>query len=406
MSTNRRVVIAGLGVVSSIGIGWKNFWGSLLKGKSGISPVSAFDTTNHFTHTGGEVKNFKPEEFIAKDKIKLFSRASQMALAAAKLAVEDAKLSQEDMSNVKIGTCIGTTTGSVQVIEEIDEKFIKNEVIDKKLIYQLPTHTTPAIVAKELNLNGPNFMFSTACAAGNYAISYGYDLIRLNRADLILSGASDPFSRISFTGFNQFSAVAPEKCQPFDKNRKGMMVAEGAGILILEPLENALKRNAPIYAEILGYGLSCDAQHMTQPSKEGIAECMIKTMREANIEREDVDYISAHGTGTSANDRAECAAIKKVFGPFYKKIPISSVKSMLGHTMGAASALEAITCALVVKNNIIPPTINYETPDLECDIDCVPNQARRHNVNIALKNSYAFGGNNASLLLKKFIQYV
>ncbi|MFA4920169.1 MAG: beta-ketoacyl-[acyl-carrier-protein] synthase family protein [Thermodesulfovibrionales bacterium] len=402
MSTNRRVVITGLGVVSSIGIGWKNYWGSLLKGKSGISPVSAFDTTNHFTHNGGEVKNFKPEEFVAKDKIKLFSRASQMALAAAKLAVKDAKLSQEDISNVKIGTCIGTTTGSVQVIEEIDEKFIKNEAIDKELIYQLPTHTTPAIVAKELNLSGPNFMFSTACAAGNYAISYGYDLIRLNRADLIFSGASDPFSRISFTGFNQFSAVAPEKCQPFDKNRKGMMVAEGAGILILEPLENALKRNANIYAEILGYGLSCDANHMTNPSIEGISECIIKALHEANIEREDVDYISAHGTGTPANDRAECAAIKKVFGPLYKRIPVSSIKSMLGHTMGAASALEAITCALVVKNDIIPPTINYETPDPECDIDCVPNQARRHIVNIALNNSYAFGGNNATLIFKKY----
>jgi 3-oxoacyl-[acyl-carrier-protein] synthase II len=182
-----------------------------------------------------------------------------------------------------------------------------------------------------------------------------------------------------------------------------MMLAEGAGILILESLETALKRKAPLYAEIMGYGLSCDAHHMTTPSVEGIAECMERAMREAGIERLDVDYISAHGTGTSANDRAECAAIKTVFGPRHKEIPVSSIKSMLGHTMGAASALEAITCALVVKNDIIPPTINFETPDPECDIDCVPNQARRQKVIIALNNSYAFGGNNASLVLKKVL---
>jgi 3-oxoacyl-[acyl-carrier-protein] synthase II len=220
---------------------------------------------------------------------------------------------------------------------------------------------------------------------------------------MIFAGASDPFSRISFTGFNQFSAVAPEKCQPFDKNRKGMMVSEGSGILVLEPLETALERNAPIYAEIIGYGLSCDAHHMTQPSVEGISHCMLRAMYEAGINHEEIDYISAHGTGTPANDRTECAAIKQVFGARYNKIPISSIKSMLGHTMGAASALEAIACTITLKNDIIPPTINYETPDPECDIDCVPNQARRHTINIALNNSYAFGGNNASLVLKKFI---
>jgi 3-oxoacyl-[acyl-carrier-protein] synthase II len=412
---NKRVVITGLGVISSIGIGWKEFWDSLLKGKSGINPVSSFDTSNHFTHNGGEVKNFKPEEFIPKDKLNLLSRASQLALVAAKLAIEDAKLSRENYPSPiplpqgegargRVGICIGTTTGSIQVIEEIDDKLLKNEKIERDLICQLPTHTTPAIIAKELNLNGPNFMFSTACAAGNYAIGYGYDLTRFNRADIILAGGSDPFSRISFTGFNQFSAVAPEKCQPFDKNRKGMIVAEGAGVLILEPLENALKRSAPIYAEILGYGLSCDAEHMTYPSSDGVVECMKKAMREAGIKREDVDYISAHGTGTIVNDKTECAAIKEVFGPLYKRIPVSSIKSMLGHTMGAASALEAITCALIAKNDIIPPTINFETPDPECDIDCVPNQAKRHTVNIALNNSFAFGGNNACLVIKKFIK--
>jgi 3-oxoacyl-[acyl-carrier-protein] synthase II len=219
----------------------------------------------------------------------------------------------------------------------------------------------------------------------------------------MIAGASDGISRIEYTGFNQFSAVAPERCQPFDKNRKGMMLAEGAGMLVLESLENALRRNATIYSEVIGYGLSCDAHHMTNASIEGITTCIRKALEEASITADDVDYISAHGTGTKANDRAECAAIKEVFGARYKSIPVSSIKSMLGHTMGAASALEGIVCALATKNNEIPPTINFETVDPECEIDCVPNKTRQHRVNIALNNSYAFGGNNASVVFKKFI---
>jgi 3-oxoacyl-[acyl-carrier-protein] synthase II len=247
-------------------------------------------------------------------------------------------------------------------------------------------------------------MFSTACAAGNYAIGYGFDLIRAGRADIILAGGAEPLSKVAFTGFNQFSAVAPEKCQPFDKNRKGMIVAEGAGILVLESLETALKRNATVYAEILGYGLSCDGHRMTTSTVEGLASCTKKALEEAGLSVDDIDYISAHGTGTLTNDRNECAAIKEVLGWRYRDVPVSSIKSMIGHTMGAASALEAITCALAVKNNIVPPTINHETPDPECDVDCVPGTARKQKVEIALNNSYAFGGNNASLVLKKYIE--
>lgn len=391
-----------MGVISSIGIGWKEFWDSLLKGKSGISPVTSFDTTNHFTHNGGEAKNFKPEDFIPDDKIHLLSRASQLGFAAAKLAIMDANLSVTEEDHVSI--CLGTTNGPTQSIEYINDLIIINNKnkINNQLICKVPTNSTSAFIATTFNLNNSNFIISTACAAGNYAIGYSYDQVILKKSNIVLAGGFDPFIRFAFTGFNQFSAVAPEKCQPFDKNRKGMMVAEGAGILVLESLDSALKRNANIYAEILGYGLSCDAQHMTQPSVEGISQCIIKAMNEAGINKDDVDYISAHGTGTPANDRAECAAIKKVFGDRYGQIPVSSIKSMLGHTMGAASALEAIACALIVKNDIIPPTINYETPDPECDIDCVPNKSRRQKVNIALNNSFAFGGNNASLVLKKF----
>jgi len=400
---NKRVVITGLGVVTSIGIGWERFWDGLLNGRSGISPVRSFDTSNHFTHNGGEILDFHPEDFISPEELKTMSRANQLALAAGRLAEKDAVISQGDAPvPLRRGVCIGITSGSVQVIEHINDRLIKEEALKRELICQLPVHSTPAGIARGLNIEGPEFLFSTACAAGNYAIGYGYDLICLERADMVLAGGSDPFSRISFTGFNQFGAVAPERCQPFDKNRKGMMVAEGAAVLALESLESALRRGVRIYAEILGYGLSCDANHMTQPSAEGMGACMIKAMSSAGIGREDVDYISAHGTGTSANDRTECAAIKEVFGERYREIPVNSIKSMLGHTMGAASAIEAAACSLVVKNDIIPPTINYESPDPECDIDCVPNSPRQHVVNIALNNSYAFGGNNASLVLKKF----
>ncbi len=400
----KRVVVTGLGVISSIGIGWTEFWDSLLQGRSGISPVTSFDTAGHFTRNAGEVRNFIPEDFIRKEELPSFSRASQLGLAAAQLAVKDANFFPESMPEMLVGVCMGTTMGSVQTVELIDELILQDrkEGTGAALLYQVPTHTTPASISRAFQLRGPNMMFSTACSAGNYAIGYGFDLIRHGRADVIFAGGSDPLSKVAFTGFNQFSAVAPQKCQPFDKNRKGMIPAEGAGMLVLESLENALERGAPVYAEVLGYGLSCDAYHMTTASVEGLAECMKKAMRDAGISHQDVDYISAHGTGTAANDRNECAAIREVFGRDYQKIPVSSIKSMLGHAMGAASALEGIACSLAVKNDVLPPTINFETPDPECDIDCVPNRARKHEVHIALNNSYAFGGNNASVVFKKF----
>lgn len=402
---NKRVVITGLGVISSIGIGKDAFWDSLLKGRSGISCVSSFDTSKHFTHNGGEVKNFNPEEFISKGKINALSRPSQMALAAARLAVRDANLSNDDLQKVKSGVCVGTNIGSIHTVEKVNEIIVnegRND-IEENLFWQIPTNTTSSIIAQEFNLQCTNMMFSTACSAGNYAIGYGFDLIRLGRAEIMLAGGSDAFSKVAFTGFNQFSAVDPEKCRPFDKNRKGMMVAEGAGILVLESLENAAKRSAPIYGEVAGYGLSCDAHHMTASFVDGIAECMKKALYESGCSPHDVDYISAHGTGTPTNDKNECAAMRLVFGKRYRSIPTSSIKSMLGHTMGAASALEAIACALVVKNDIIPPTINFDAPDPECEIDCVPNTARKNVVKLALNNSYAFGGNNASLVVKKFV---
>jgi 3-oxoacyl-[acyl-carrier-protein] synthase II len=399
---NKRVVITGLGVVSSIGIGKEAFWSGLLAGKSGISPVTAFDTTLHFTHNGGEVKGFDAASFIPEDRLPRLNRATQMAIAAAKLAVQDAGISGPMLSSHRTGVAHGTTLGAAQAIEGVDDRLVRKEGVQPELFLQMPPHAAPAAIAEEFGCSGTLFMVSTACAAGNYAIGYASDLIRLGRADIVLAGASDGVSRIEFTGFNQFSAVAPDLCRPFDRNRKGMIPAEGAGILVLESLEHALSRNATIYAEVTGYGLSCDAHHMTNASVAGIIDCMINALHAAGISPDEVDYISAHGTGTIANDRTECAAIKDVFGARYKTLPVSSIKSMLGHTMGAASALEAVVCSLIVQRDIIPPTINFETPDPECDIDCVPNLARKHRVAVALNNSYAFGGNNASVVFKKF----
>ncbi len=396
----RRVVITGLGVVTSIGTGWQEFWQSLLEGRSGISRVTSIDTSDYPTHLGGEVKGLRADDFLPEEILSRYCRATQLALVAVIKAIEDASLRL--VSPVAI--TYGITTGPVQVIETINDKYVRSETPyeNPHLFYQLPPNTTVSAISEMLNIQGPTLILSTACAAGNYAIGWGFDLIRLGRVDLAICCASDAFSRISFTGFNQFRAVAPERCQPFDRNRKGMMVAEGAGAIVLEEMERAIDRRARIYGEVIGYGLSCDASHMTLPSVEGVVSCMRKALKEAGIGPEDVDYISAHGTGTPANDRTESEAIKRVFGERYRSIPVSSIKSMIGHTMGAASLLEAITCALVVKNDIIPPTINFETPDPECDIDCVPNKPRKKRVNVALNNSYAFGGNNASVVIKKW----
>lgn len=400
----KRIVVTGLGVLSSIGIGKEAFWDNLIKGKSGISNVTAFDTSGHTNHMGGEVKNFKPEEFINRKKVRVMGRSSQLAVASAKLALKDSGWNSNDLTQHRVGICMGTTLGELPELEKMDITWTKEG--EKKVrglsVYQFPTTNITSNIAMECKLKGPNRIFTTACASGNYAIGFGYDLIQSDEVDLVLAGGADAFSWVAFTGFSQLRSMAPEKCQPFDKNRLGMMVGEGAGVLVLEALDSALKRNATIYAEILGYGLSCDAYHMTNTQADGILSCMKNAFEETALSSEDIDYICAHGTGTRQNDKAECAAIKNLVGSRYKEVLVSSVKSMLGHTMGAASAIEAIATCLTVKNDTIPPTINYETPDPECDIDCVPNKARNQKVDIALNNGFAFGGNNACLVLSKF----
>ncbi|MBI4706337.1 MAG: beta-ketoacyl-[acyl-carrier-protein] synthase family protein [Candidatus Omnitrophica bacterium] len=400
----KRIVITGLGAVTSIGLGWKDFWVNLLEGRSGISKITVFDTSRHVTHVGGEVKSFRPEDFIPRAKIKYIGRASQLAIAATKMALADAKLEKELYSEVRTSVCLGTTMGEIRSVETADHSWINSSKdkhqIDPFEVYRSSVNNIPSNVAIAFHLKGRNRIFTTACASGNYAIGYGFDLLRSGKTDLVVAGGADALSWIAFTGFNKVSATAPERCQPFDKNRLGMIPGEGSGVLVLEDLDSALLRGAPIYAEILGYGLSCDANHMTNPNPEGVAACMRNAMLDAGIKPRDVDYISAHGTGTIFNDRTESAAINEVFGK--RSVKVSSIKSMLGHTMGAASAIEAIACCLALKDQVLPPTINYETPDPECDIDCIPNAARKQKVDVVLNNGFAFGGNNACVVLKRF----
>ena len=398
---NKRVVITGLGVVSSIGMGKDEFWKNLIAGKSGISDIEMFDTSNYTLHKGGEIKNFEPEKYIRTRKLKYAGRASQFALAATKLAMEDTDLDIKKLK--KVGVIIGTTMADAQSLEQIDKHWIGRGEDDiwPINVQKYPGYNLSDNISFYFELQGLNFVIPTACAAGNYSAGFAFDLIRKGKFDIVIAGGADPIARTNFTGFNRLVAMAPEKCQPFDKNRRGMMVGEGAGILILEGLQSAKKRNAKIYAEILGYALSCDAYHMTIPSLKGIKKVMMKAIKNADIEKSDIDYISAHGTGTIPNDKTECQAIKEIFGDRYKKVAVSSIKSMLGHTMGAASAIEALSCCLAIDSGIVPPTINYETPDPECDIDCVPDKARKKEINIALNNSFAFGGNNACVVLGK-----
>jgi 3-oxoacyl-[acyl-carrier-protein] synthase II len=398
-----RVAITGIGVVSSIGIGKEEFWKNLIEGKSGTSKVEAFDTKDFPTHYGAEVKNFDPHKYFSKEKTKNMGKASQMAAVAARLAIEDAGLDFNNIIEENVGVIIGTTMGEIHELERIDDIWVEkgDAFIRPEWGLQYPANNICNNIAKLLNLQSNNLMIPCACAAGNYAIGYAYDLLGLKRNNLMLAGGAEVFSRIAFTGFNSLLSMAPEKCAPFDKNRQGIILGEGAGIVVLEPLDTALKRGANIYAEVAGYGLSCDAYHMTTPQFSGIVIAMLSALNNSNVDLKDISYINAHGTGTPANDKTECLALKKIFGENLKDIPVSSVKSMLGHTMGAASAIEAIACALAITHDIIPPTINYETPDPDCNIDCVPNVSRKHKVDFALNNGFSFGGNNACLVLKK-----
>jgi 3-oxoacyl-[acyl-carrier-protein] synthase II len=401
----KRVVITGIGVVSPIGSGTEAFWAALVAGQNGIEEIKSFDTSAFRTHRGGEVKTLEPARYFENGHKPSLARGALFALAATRMALEDAGLPGDGMELTEVGVCCGTTMGESQILESLDQDLLegKPEAMDPELVSHYPVEAIPASVAREFGFGGPMSMVTTACSAGNYAIGQGCDFLENGRAKLMIAGGVDPFSRIAFSGFNSMLAVAPEVCQPFDLRRKGMCVSEGCAMLILEPLDEATRRGAHIYAEVASCGLSNDAHHMTSPHPQGrgAIAAMTHALEQAGLSPEKIDYISAHGTGTAANDRIETAAIKKVFGDAARRIPVSSVKSMLGHTMGAASAIEAAVCALVIDRGLIPPTINYASPDPDCDLDYVPNTARSQKVATTLSNAFAFGGNCSALILKR-----
>jgi 3-oxoacyl-[acyl-carrier-protein] synthase II len=398
-----RVVVTGIGVVTSIGTGVEPFWTAILAGQSGITTVESFDTSRYRVHLGGEVKDFDPGAHVRRLRPECMGRASQLAIAAARLAIADASLEVDSLDTAMVGVVLGTTSGEPELIERFNDMELAghHDRVGPEFIGQYPCHLIAAHVASEWGLSGPNLVIPTACAAGNYALAHALDCIRSSHADVMLAGGSDAFSRITYTGFARLGAIAPGRCQPFDRNRKGMIPGEGAAVLVLERLDHARPRGARIYAEIAGYGLTCDANHMTAPQGDGAARAMRAAMADAGVRPGEIGYISAHGTGTTINDRVETAAVKLALGDAAFRVPMSSIKSMLGHTMGAASAIEAAVCALAVRDDHVPPTIHYETPDPECDLDYVPNVGRGTHVALAMNNAYAFGGNNASVIFQK-----
>lgn len=402
-----RVVITGLGLVTPIGTGVDKFWQAAIRGENGVRPLKLFDPTEYRTKTGGEVLDFEPEMYLKPADIEKMGKSSQFAVAATAMAVKDAGIDISTINPYRIGVSMGTTMGEPQILEKgVRIKYQTNDPgqIPSGLPKQYPCASIPANISRIFGFRGPHIIIPTACAAGNYAIGYAYDLIKLNKIDVAIAGGSDPFSGIAFTGFNRLLATTPDIVRPFDKNRQGMAVGEGAGILLIERLDRALARGAKIYAEIIGYGLGCDAFKMTIPDPDGSGGiiAMQRSIANSGITAQDIDYICAHGTGTGENDKGETIIVKKVLGEKAYSTPVSSLKSMLGHTMGAASAIEAAACALMIKHDTILPTINYEEPDPECDLDCVPNQARPTKLNVVISNAYAFGGNTSSLVLRKY----
>lgn len=410
---NRRVVITGCGVISSLGQELETFWKNILDGKSGISRIESFDTSEHATKIGAEVKDFNPENFMDKKDIKRTDRFVQFGVAAAKLALQHAKLEITEENAHQVGVYVGSGIGGLHTWEEQYQVMLKRgpRRVSPFFIPMMIANMASGVISIETGAKGPNSAPITACATGTHAIGDAFNIIRRGQAEVMIAGGTEAtITPLAFAGFNASKALStrndePEKAsRPFDAERDGFVMGEGAGVLILESLEHALKRGATIICEVVGYGLTGDAYHLTQPAPggEGAARAMAMALQDAGLSPEEVDYINAHGTSTPYNDKYETMAIKTVFGEHAYKLAVSSTKSMTGHLLGAAGAVEAIITALSIRDQIMPPTINYEIPDPECDLDYVPNQARKGNIKVAMSNSLGFGGHNATILLKKY----
>lgn len=409
----RRVVVTGLGPVTSIGIGKEEYWDSLIEGRSGISHITNFDTEGYTTTIGSEVKNFDPEKYIDKKEAKRMDRFAQFAIAGTQLALEDSGLDLDSIDKRRAGVILGSGVGGIETLEREHTKLMERGAkrVSPFFIPMMISNMGPGQITMYYGFKGPSFTITTACASGNHAIGESFRMIQRGDADIIVTGGSEAaVSPISVAGFCSMKALSkrndePEKAsRPFDKDRDGFVIGEGAGILILEELEHALNRNAHIYGEIIGYSATSDAYHVTapDPEAEGATMAMRLAIEDGGIDYELVDYINAHGTSTYYNDKLETMAIKKAFKDHAYKLKISSTKSMTGHLLGAAGGIEAIATILTIERGIIPPTINLETPDPECDLDYTPNEACTMDVNYALSNSLGFGGHNGTILFKKY----
>ncbi|AWX56968.1 MULTISPECIES: beta-ketoacyl-ACP synthase II [Brevibacillus] len=409
----RRVVITGVGVVSPVGNDAQTFWNSLLEGKSGIDRVAAFDASDYPTQIAGEVKNFDPEQYMDKKDIRRTDRFVQFGLAAAKMAVEDAKLEITPENAERVGVYIGSGIGGLTTWEEQHSVLLEKgpRRVSPFFIPMLIANMASGAVSIQYGAKGPTSSAITACATGTNAIGDALRLIQFDHADVMIAGGAEATVRpMAFAGFCSAKAMStrnddPQKAsRPFDKDRDGFVMGEGAGVLILEELEHAKKRGATIIAEVIGYGMSADAHHITSPSPggEGAARCMASALKDAGVDPTEVQYINAHGTSTGQGDIAETQAIKSVFGEHAYKLAVSSTKSMTGHLLGATGGVEAIATAYALRDQVLPPTINLENPDPECDLDYVPNHARKATVNVAVSNTFGFGGHNATVILKRY----
>ena len=408
-----QVVITGVGVVTSTGSGIDEFWGSLKAGKSGITSVTRFVASDIASQVASEVKDFNPEDFMDPKEVRRNDRYTQLALAASRHALADANLSRDNLVPERTGVLVGSGIGGMETIEKQMTTLIERgpRRVSPFMIPSLIANIAGGVIAIDLGAQGPNFSVVSACASGSHAIGEAFHMMQRGLADVIFAGGSEAaVTRIGFAGFSSMKAMStkfnhePSRAsRPFDADRDGFVMGEGAGVLVMETKEHAEKRGARIYAEIVGYSATCDAFHVTTPDTESkaLTKCMNQALDEAKIPKEQVAYVNAHGTSTPYNDRSETVALKNVFGDYAKNgLCVSSTKSMTGHLLGAAGAIEAAAVCKAIEDNIVPPTINLDTPDPDCDLDYVPNEARDLEVNVAMSNNSGFGGHNASIVFK------
>ena len=408
----KRVVVTGIGMVTPLGIGVAASWDNLIAGKSGIRKITQFDASAFSTKIAGEVEGFNPEDYMEPKEVKKMDRFIHLALAAATMAIKDSGLEITDRNSERVGVIVGSGIGGLRTIENYHSVILEKgpKRITPFFIPMLVINLASGQISIRFGAKGPNTAVATACATGSHAIGDAFRIIQRGEADAMIAGGAEAvITPLGIGGFNAMKALStrndePEKAsRPFDAERDGFVMGEGAGILILENLEGALGRGAKIYAEVVGYGMTADAYHITSPAPngEGAARCMKRALEDGGLKPSDVDYINAHGTSTKYGDELETSAVKAVFGEHAYKLSVSSTKSMTGHLLGAAGGVEAIFSALAMHNDVVPPTINLENPDPECDLDYVANRSRKMKVNCALTNSFGFGGTNACLLLKK-----